>query len=122
MEGAALPVCGGGEVQQASAARCGAVSAPLRWGPGRAVRRSAVRHLPDAGLLHRRGLALDLLVYASQGAVDSVVHRIRNTGKAIEVVSMVLTGDLTGSPQSALEQVQAIAEKVKEHRPGALAA
>ena len=46
------------------------------------------------------------------------MHRIRNTGKAIEVVSI----DLEGSPEETLRQVQALGEKVKAHRNGALAA
>ena len=58
-----------------------------------------------------------LLVYADGEAAESAVHRIRNTGKAIEVVSL----DLEGSPEETLRQVQAIGEKVKAHREGALA-
>ena len=59
-----------------------------------------------------------LLVYASGGPQDSAVHRIRNTGKAIEVVSI----DLEGSPEETLRQVQAVGERVKAHRNGTLAA
>ena len=59
-----------------------------------------------------------LLVYASGGSLDSAVHRIRNTGMAIEVVSI----DLEGSPEETLRQVQALADRVREHRNGALAA
>ena len=58
-----------------------------------------------------------LLVYADDGA-DSATHRIRNTGKAIEVVSL----DLTGSPQDTLAQVEALADRVRAHRNGAVAA
>ena len=58
-----------------------------------------------------------LLVYASRGAPESAVHRIRNTGKAIEVASI----DLEDSPEETLHQVQALGERVKEHRNGALA-
>ena len=58
-----------------------------------------------------------LLVYAGGGSPDSTVHRIRNTGKAIEVVSI----DLEGSPEETLRQVQALGERVKEHRIGAIA-
>ena len=57
-----------------------------------------------------------LLVYASGGSQESAVHRIRNTGKAIEVVSI----DLEGSPEETLRQVQALGERVKEHRNGAI--
>lgn len=59
-----------------------------------------------------------LLVYASGGPPDSSVHRIRNTGKAIEVVSI----DLEGSPGETLRQVQALGERVKEHRNGTVVA
>ena len=59
-----------------------------------------------------------LLVYASGGSLESAVHRIRNTGKAVEVVSI----DLEGSPEETLRQVQALGERVKEHRNGTLAA
>ena len=57
-----------------------------------------------------------LLVYAD-GNVESAVHRIRNTGKAIEVVSL----DLGGTPQDTLGQVEILAGKVRAHRSGALA-
>ncbi len=59
-----------------------------------------------------------LLVYASRGPADSAVHHIRNTGKAIEVVSI----DLAGRPEETLRQVQALGERVKEHRNGTVAA
>ena len=59
-----------------------------------------------------------LLVYASGGSPDSAVHRIRNTGMAIEVVSI----DLEGSPEETLLQVQALGDRVREHRNGTLAA
>lgn len=59
-----------------------------------------------------------LLVYAGRGTLDPAVHRIRNTGKTIEVVSF----DLEGSPEDTLSQVQALGERVKEHRNGTLAA
>ncbi len=62
-------------------------------------------------------LVSGLLVYASEGAADSTVHRIRNTGKAIEVISV----DLEGSPEHTLLQVQALAERVKAHRSGTFA-
>ena len=58
-----------------------------------------------------------LLVYASEGSPESSVHRIRNTGKAIEVVSI----GLEGGPEETLSQVRALGERVKEHRHGALA-
>ena len=58
-----------------------------------------------------------LLVYSGEGAADSAVHRIRNTGKAIEVVSI----DLEGSPEQTLRQVQDLGERVKAHRNGLLA-
>ena len=64
------------------------------------------------------GLPSGLLVYASGGSPDAAVHRIRNTGKAIEVVSI----DVEGSPEETLRQVQALGERVKDHRNGALAA
>jgi 5-methylcytosine-specific restriction enzyme subunit McrC len=57
-----------------------------------------------------------LLVYA-EGGEGSAVHRIRNTGKAIESVSV----DLQGTPQDTLEQVRVLAERVRAHRDGALA-
>ena len=57
-----------------------------------------------------------LLVYARDGVEDSAVHRIRNTGKAIEVVSL----DLRGSPEETLGQVQSLSERVKAHRGGEL--
>ena len=66
----------------------------------------------------RRTFPSGLLVYASGAPADSAVHRIRNTGKSIEVVSI----DLEGSPEETLRQVQALAERVKEHRNGSLAA
>ncbi len=56
-----------------------------------------------------------LLVYAD-GETESAVHRIRNTGKTIEVVSL----DLMGPPQETLDQVQALAQRVRAHRDGAL--
>lgn len=59
-----------------------------------------------------------LLVYASGGSPESAVHRIRNTGKAIEVVSI----GLEGGPEETLSQVQVLGERVKAHRNGVLAA
>ncbi len=57
-----------------------------------------------------------LLVYAD-GKAESAVHRIRNTGKSIEVVSL----DLSVSPREMLEQVESLAERVRAHRDGAMA-
>ena len=57
-----------------------------------------------------------LLVYADNEA-DSAIHQIRNSGKAIEVVSL----DLTGTPQDTLAQVEALAVRVRAHRDEAIA-
>ena len=58
-----------------------------------------------------------LLVYAG-GQAESAVHRIRHSEKTIEVVSL----DLSGTPGETLEQVQALAERVKAHREGMIGA
>lgn len=55
------------------------------------------------------------LLVTADGNADPAVHRIRNTGKAIEVASL----DLSGSPQDTLERVRAIADRVRAHRDGA---
>ncbi len=58
-----------------------------------------------------------LLVYAD-GRTESSLHRIRNTGKTIEVVSL----DLGAPPEGILEQLQRLAERVRaHHRDGAFA-
>ena len=56
------------------------------------------------------------LLVGADADVESAVHRIRNTGKVIEVASL----DLSGSPHDMLERVDAIAERVRAHREGAV--
>ena len=58
-----------------------------------------------------------LLVYAG-GEVEPAVHRIRHSGKAIEAVPL----ELGGTPRETLEQVKALAERVRAHRDGTVAA
>ena len=65
---------------------------------------------------HAAGLPSGLLVYASDGRREGALHRIRNSGKTIEVAFL----DLSGSPQHTLLQIQALAERVKAHRNGLL--
>ena len=63
------------------------------------------------------GLPSGLLVYAGDEA-ESAVHRIRNSGKAIEVATL----DLTGTPRESLAGVEGLAARVRAHANGAVAA
>jgi 5-methylcytosine-specific restriction enzyme subunit McrC len=58
-----------------------------------------------------------LLIYAA-GEGEPAVHRVRHAGKALEVVTL----DLSGDPDAVLRQIAGVAERVRELRNRALLA